>query len=261
MLSRIWLTNIALAAAVFFVGIESIKVWTEEKKWPFEISSVQKPFSWPEKRGKQQIIPPESDYEAVVSDNLFFVDRSELTEQKPEKGPAAVPKVSDRQLKVLEQAFKLTHLYGVIIVGDDKVAFITETSVGGATGGPAKGPTSRFARVNKRGVKRAKEGDTVGRFKVKKIEETSVLLTAGGREWRVSLFDKDKPKKRVPVRKAAGPVVAGAGSKTKTGQQQASIGKKEVATKRAVVKRELLDEARNKRRIRPMPKTPEPDKR
>lgn len=249
MLSRIWLVNIALAVAVFFVGIKSIEIWTEEKKWPLEISSNKKSFPWPEKRVKKQIVPPESDYEVVVSDNLFFVDRSEIMEQKPEKGSAAVPKVSDRRLKVLEQAFKLTHLYGVIIVGDDKVALITEI--------PAGGP----ARVNKKGVKRAKVGDTVGRFKVKEIEKTSVLLTAGGREWRVSLFDKDKPKKRVLIRKPAGPVVVGAGSKSKAVQKPVGIGKKEVATKRAVVRREVFDKARNKRRTLPVPNISGPDKR
>ncbi len=236
MLSKIWLVNIALAAAVFFVGIMSIEVWTEEKKWPLEISSNKKSFPWPEKKVKKQIISPESDYEAVVSDNLFFVDRSEIMEQNQKKGPAAVRKVSDRRLKVLEQAFKLTHLYGVIIVGDDKAALITEIPAGGPVG------------VNKKGVKRAKAGDTVGRFKVKEIKETSVLLTAGGHEWRVSLFDKDKPKKRVPIRQPAGQTPVGS-------------GKKEVATKRAVVKKGVFDKARNKRSILPVPNTPRPEKR
>ena len=162
-------------------------------------------------------------------------------------------KADRRLIKLLELAYKQTDLYGVIIVDDYKVAFIAEIS--------AAGSTRRSARVNKRAVKRAKVGDTVGKFKVKEIEETSVLLTAGGREWRVSLFDKDKPKKRVPIRKPTGPVAVGAGSKSKVIRKPVEIGKKEVATKRAVVKRGVFDKAQNKRRILPVPNTPGPDKR
>ena len=249
MFSRIWLINLVLAVGVIFFGLKAYGVWYEEDKRPSEIGPIKKPLPWPEKKVAKISVLPESDYEVVVSNNLFSVERSEGKPQEQKKKLGTKSKADKRLSKLLELAYKQTNLYGVIMVDNHKEALIGEVPAGGRKG------------VGERGIKRVKEGDTVGRFKVKEIEKTSVLLTAGGREWRVSLFDRDKPKKRVPIKKATGPIVAGAGSKSKAVQKPVGIGKKEVATKRAVVKREVFEKVQNKRRILPVPNTPGPDKR
>lgn len=192
MFSRLWLINLVLAAGVIFIGLKAYGVWSEEDKRPSEIGPIKKPLLWPEKRVAKVRLPPESDYEVVVSNNLFSVERSELKPQEQKKMSKTKSKDDGRLIKLLELAYKHTNLYGVIMVDNHKEALIGEVPAGARKG------------VGKRGIKRVKEGDTVGRFKVKEIEKTSVLLTAGGHEWRVSLFDKDKPKKRVPIRKPAG---------------------------------------------------------
>ena len=253
MFSRIWLINLVLAAGIIFFGLKAYGVWSEEYKRPSEIGPIKKPLPWPGNQVAKISVAPESHYEVVVNKNLFSVERSELKPQEQKKKLETKSKADARLLKLLESAYKQTDLYGVTIMDDYKVAFITETSAGGST------KTKRPARVNKRGVKRVKVGDTVGRFKVKEIEKTSVLLTAGGREWRVSLFDKDKPKKRVPIKKPAGPVAVGAGSKREAVQQPVGTGEKKVPTKRGGLKG--FDKAQNKRRILPVPNTPGPDKR
>lgn len=244
MFSRLWLINLVLAAGVIFFGLKAYEVWSEEDKRPSETGPINKPLPLPGKKVAKLSVPPESGYEVVVSNNLFSVERSELKPQIQGEKPKTVPKSDERELMMLERAFKLIDLYGVIIANDYKAAFITEISVGGPTGGSAKRPTRAFARVNKQGVKRVKEGDTVGRFKVKEIEKTSVLLTAGGREWQVSLFDKDKPKRRVAIKKATGPVVVGAGSKDKAVRKPEVIGEKKVVPERAVFDKDVLEKAR-----------------
>ncbi len=249
MFSRLWLINLVLAAGVIFLGLMAYGVWSEGDKRPSKIGPIKKSLPWSEKKVAKLSVPPESDYEVVVSNNLFSVERSELKPGEKGKKSAMKSKAEGRLIKLLELAHKHTNLYGVIMVANHKEALIGEVPAGGRKG------------IGERGIKRVKEGDTVGRFKVKEIEQTSVLLTAGGREWRVSLFDMDKPKKRVLIRKPAGPVVVGAGSKSKAVQKPVGIGKKEVAAKRAVVKREVFDKARNKRRILPVPNKSGPDKR
>ena len=199
MLLKIWLANIVLAVVVLFVGMNTIEVWTEKR--PLKIRSARQPSTWVEKRITKRTMPPESEYQVVVSDNLFFADRSEVQHKEPEKKAPASQKVGGTHLKILEQVVKHTNLYGVIIAGDRREALIGEIPVG------------MSGRSGEKEVKRAKVGDTVGRFKVKEINNRSVLLTAGGHEWQISLFDKDKPKKRGPLKKATGPIVAGAGSK------------------------------------------------
>ena len=249
MFSRLWLINLVLVAGVIFFGLKAYGVWSEEDNRPSEIGPIKKSLPWPGKKVAKLNVSPESDYEVVVSNNLFSIERSELKPQEQKKKLETKSKADRKLIKLLELAYKHTNLYGVIMVDNHKEALIGEVPAGGRKG------------VGERGIKRVKEGDTVGRFKVKEIEKTSVLLIAGGQEWRVSLFDKDKPKKRVPIKKPAGPVLVGAGSKSKAGQTPVGTGKKEVATKRTVVKRQVFDKTRNKRKTLPVPNTPGPDKR
>lgn len=250
MLLKIWLANIVLAAAVLFVGMKTVEVWTEKR--PFKISSAQHPLTWAEKSVAKGTMPPESDYQVVVSDNLFFVDRSEMLQKKAEQTPIDIPKVNAISPKMLERDFKLINLYGVIMVDDYKVALITEI--------PARG--RQLARPGEKRIKRAKVGNTVGKFKVgdavgsfkvKAINNKSVLLTAGGHEWQISLFDKDKPKKRARIKKETGPIVIVGGSKMKSVLTDAKAVGKRPTPKPAVSKKETLSKVQNKKRTIPVP--------
>ncbi|MCF8143819.1 MAG: hypothetical protein K9N21_07870 [Deltaproteobacteria bacterium] len=214
MLLKIWLMNVILAVAVFFAGMKSIEVWTE-RRTP-HISSTKGTLAWTEKSLEKKTLPPEADYEVVVSNNLFFADRSEILEKSSTNGPASVQQAVGAQLQGLELAIKQMNLYGVIMVGDHKEALIASAS-----------PVKRPGTPAKDGVKRAREGDMVGKFKVEEIRSTSALLTAGGYEWQITIFDKDNPKKRVPVKKEAGPIVVGADVKPEAGK--ASGGDEEKA--------------------------------
>lgn len=251
MSSKIWLINLVLAAAVVFFGIKAYDVWSKGEQGALETGSIQKPLPSPEKMIAKRNMPPESDYEIIVTYNLFSHVRSE---GKPEEEKTPLlnetePKAAGRSFDLLEWTHQRTNLYGVIIVDDQKEALIGEV------------PANTGKSAGEKGVKRVKEGDTLGRFKVKEIKNTSVVLTAGGYEWPVSLFDKDKPKKRVLIRKPSGPIAVGAGSKGKAVQKPAVIGKKEVVPERAVVKREVFDKAQNRRRTLPVPNISGPDKR
>ena len=248
MLLKIWPANIVLAAVVLFVGMKTVEVWTEKR--PFKIGSAQQPSTWPEKSVAKRTIPPESDYQVVVSDNLFFADRSEGQQKEPGKSPPTVQKVGGTHLKILEQVLKHTNLYGVIIVDDRREALIGEIPVG------------RPGRSGEKEVKRAKVGDTVGRFKVKEINNRSVLLTAGGHEWQISLFDKDKPKKRGPLKKQTGPIVAGAGPKPMVGVIPERAKAKEKLPVPVISKKvKMVDKGIHRRGALPVPKRSTPEKR
>ena len=225
-----------------FFGLKAYEVWSGEKTRPSQTGSLKTPPPWPEKKVAKRSVPPESDYGVIVSSNLFSDSRSETEPQgQRKKQPAAKHKADGRVLQILEWSYKNTNLYGVIIVDDHREAFIGEVPAGTGTG------------VGERGVKRAKVGDTVGRFKVKEINDTSVLLTARGHEWRISMFDKDKPKKRARVKKDDGPIVIVGGSKMKSVLTEAKAVKKGPTPKPAVSKKETSPKPQDKKKTIPVP--------
>jgi len=242
MSSKIWLINLVLMAAVIFFGIKAYEVWPKGKKLSPETVAVKKPLPWVEKKIAKRSTPPESDYGVVVSSNLFSNDRLERPPQQ-EKPATTKPegKVSRGFLNLLERAQKNTNLYGVVIVDNHKEAFIGEVSA------------HKGKRVGERGVKRARVGDTVGRFKVKEINDTNVLLSAGGHEWRISMFDKDKPKKRAQVKKDDGPIVIVGGSNMKPVLTEAKTVKKGPTPKPVVSKKETSPKPQDKKKTIPVP--------
>jgi len=240
--SKIWLINFVLMVGVIFFGIKAYEVWPGGKKLSTEFGAIKKPLPWVEKRVEKRGTSPESDYEVIVSSNLFAGDRLERPPQQ-EKSVASKPqaKAPKRLLDLLEWAQKRTNLYGVIIVDNHKEALIGEV------------PEGRGKNVGEIGVKRARVGDVVGRFKVKEINDTNVLLSAWGQEWRISMFDKDKPKKRAQVKKDDGPIVIVGGSKMKSVLTDAKAVGKRPTPKPAVSKKKILPKAQNKKRTIPVP--------
>ncbi len=251
MSSKIWLINLVLAATVVFFGIKAYGVWSKGDQGPPQTGAIHKPLPWPEKKIAKRNMPPESDYEIIVTYNLFSHIRSE---GKPEEEIKPLvnetgPKALGRSLKLLEWTHKRTNLYGVIIVGDQKEALIGVV------------PTNTGKSSGEKGAKRAKVGDIVGRFKVKEIKNTSVILTAGGYEWQISLFDKDKPKKRAPVKKETGPIVVGAGSKPRIGEVSEGVKKKKPSPVPATSKKTVFHKGQNKQRTMSVPDKSRPDTR
>lgn len=250
MLSRIWIANFLLVLIAIFLSIKAYEIWSNGERMNSGISTGKKSISHPVKAIGKKEIPPGTDYEVVVQKNLFWPDRLESEPQKPEQKTKVEPKADGKHLRRLEKDIELTNLYGVIIVDDRKEALINEIPVG-----------RRGILKEGRQIKRAKVGDTVGRFKVKEIRETNVLLSAGGREWQVSLFDIDKPKKRGRAKKKTGPVVIGVESKAKTLVAKGSAKGKERPPEPAASKRKTLPKAQEKKRSPSAPDRTGPERR
>lgn len=235
MSSRIWLINFVLAVVVIFFGIRAYGVWSEGEKGFSEIRAIKRPLSQTEKRITKRSMPPESDYEVIVGNNLFWVDRSEYIQGKQETKSAAKPKVDKKLLMRLEAALRRIVVYGVIIADGLGRALISnpnlqtgrKTMIPGPGGrstrltktGQKPGPSPLLTQPPKRRTKWIKVGDTLGEFKVNDIREGSVLLTAAGNEYQIFLYDKEKPKKRIPVKRKERPTVVSLGTKTKGGPE------------------------------------------
>jgi len=241
MSSKIWLINLVLMAGVIFFGIRAYEVWPKGKTLSSEAIAVKEPLPWVEKKIAKKKTLPESDYGVVVSNNLFSNDRLELSPQQKDIA-ASKPKgkVSKGFLSILERDLKKTNLYGVIIVDNHREAFIGQV------------PVHKRKNVGEKGVKRARVGDTVGKFKVKEINETNVLLSAGGHEWRISMFDKDKPKKRMQMKKDGGPKVIVRGSNILP-VAKGRVAKKRAAPRPAVSRKETSPKPRVKKKTLPVP--------
>ena len=240
---KIWLINFFLVSGVIFFGLKAYGVWSEVKKSPLEIGSMKEALPGSEKKTAKKEMSPESEYKIIVDNSLFWSDRSAQRPEKPKEPQAttAKAKADGRLLKELQRSYQLTNLYGVIVVDDRREALIGEVPAGTGTS------------VGERGVKRARIGDTVGRFKVKEIRDASVLLTAEGHEWQVSLFDKDKPKKRPQVKKNNGPIVIVGGSKMGSILKEAKAVEKRPTPTPEVSKKETLPKAQDKKKTIPVP--------
>lgn len=240
MSSKIWLINIVLAVAVVFLGIRACRVWSTWEQVPVASGSSQKPLPLGEKQVSLRVAPPETEYEVVVSSNLLSPTRDEVGADPPtpqNEAKAEEVKATGNLLKVLERAHQQMNLYGVVIVDNEREALIDLV--------PAKlGPSTPQPSVE-----RARVGDTLGMFKVKEIGPTAVVLTGGGYEWQLALFDKDKPKKRVPVQKTVGPVLIGDVPKIEEGGR--ATEKKDVKKDEEAAQKEALKKALDLRKSPP----------
>ena len=210
MFSRVWQINLFLTIFIIFFGIKAYGVWAEqEERIPSETRPVRKPLPLSEKNVVIGNMPPESDYEVVVSNNPFMPDRGNSAEGKQQPEKRTKPKIDKKLLMRLNAALRRTVLYGVIIAGEYKKALVTSVE---------SGPTGRRkpqrTRAPKRRARWVKVGDSLGEFTVDDIRDGSVLLAAAGNQYQVFLYDKEKPKRRVPVKGKENPTVVSLGSKT-----------------------------------------------
>ncbi len=204
MLSRIWLINTCLALLVTFFGVKAYGIWFGGDKPGPEMQAVEDHRTLPPKRSFSRVItkrvPPESTYSVVVSKNLFSQQRQELNPgEKDRKGKDGAG--SSLKEKELQACLGRITLYGVVITDDHKTALVVYKE--------KKRTSSKKRRLqSKTGAKTTrwlKEGDTLESFKVAGILEDKLLLMAGGNSYDLLLYDKDKPKSRVAIRRAPSP--------------------------------------------------------
>ncbi len=209
MFSRVWLINLFLAIFTIFFGIKAFGIWSERERIPSETRPVRKPLSLPGKNVVIRNMPPESDYEVVVSNNPFMPDRGKSDQGKKQPEKKAKPKIDKKLLMRLNAALRRTVVYGVIIAGEYKKALVASVESGRPRGRkPQRTPAPR------RRAKWVKVGDSLGEFTVDDIRDGSVLLAAAGNQYQVFLYDKEKHKRRVPVKSKDSPTVVSLGSKT-----------------------------------------------
>lgn len=182
MTSRIWLINLALAAAVFFFGIKTYRVWFEPEKPMTKPKSAQR-SSQPEIRLLPKTVPPQTFYQIVAEKTIFSPDRKEQ-EKKAETAASKAP--------------AKFNLFGIMISDMYKTALIGDAA--------KPGTKSRWV----------KEGDPLDDLKVYAIQNDRIILGNADNRQEVLLYDTAKVVRREQVQKDAEPIViAGSESQNK----------------------------------------------
>ncbi len=203
MIQRAWFINAVLMVIVVFLALKVYGVWSDgygvSHKAGFQGS--KKPIR--QKRMLKGNVPAESSYGVIVSKNLFSPDRME-----------PVAESLRNETRETKLPGKKIYLYGVVLSDDYKLALITN---------PVRGKGDRkdiWVHV----------GDKVDDLKVIEILKDRILLAKGLKEYEISLYDKNKPKRRGISTSGKKPtvVVADARKEEKRTQGKGSQGKKSV---------------------------------
>jgi len=215
MLSRIWLTNAILVLLVVFFGLKTYGVWFQENKGLEIPERVQKPtqgVTKPLGTFDESKIPPESEYNALMSLNLFSPERNEIIMDKtdPDK---KIKQLSAVEKKNIQLNLKKLTLYGLFITDDSAEALVSHQATK-----PVRRRGTKLISKNKSLSKKnltvkqtiwVKAGDTLGDFEVVAIKPDRVLLKAGGQFHDLLLYDKENIKSRRPAKPKTGPTVVG----------------------------------------------------
>lgn len=227
--SKIWLINGILAVVAAFFGIRAFDVWGDDPRTSLEVRAVDRSDARPRPTAPRGMtarpVAPESDYESVVSKNLFSPEReASLTQEGPQElGDDWANSTEGREL--LERLRQIT-LYGVVITDASKSALVVadgavreglspgvaqrgiEANIPAAAlaGRPtlaARIPGGLRAASSPGGEKKEAEwvrvGDSLSAFTVADILPDRVVLKAGSRDIDLFMYDKDKPKSHAPV--------------------------------------------------------------
>lgn len=201
----------ALCVALF--GLKAYEVWSEGESPVLKTGNAESRQVQTGKKPVQGIterkVPPESNYEVVMGKNLFSPKRIET---KPETGKQDVKGEGGESptQKEMEVVLKGIMLFGVVIADDYTAALVTDIGDMPTANKRGRRP-KRMVATNK--MKWVKVGDTLGDFKVAEITNDRVLLKAGSDKYDLLLYDKDKPKIRVPIKPSSKPVVVSAAGK------------------------------------------------
>ena len=208
MVSRTWLINAILALFVAFLGLKAYGVWFQENKG----MEIPKMTRSPIPRVAKPLgvldnikIPPEPEYSALMSLNLFSPERTEVLpdETKPNEGKKAI---STAQQKNLEQFLKKITLYGMVITEDSAEALVSDIAIKSTV---RRGKTLNHKKLAVKQTKWVKVGDTLGEFQVAEIKPDGILLKAGSMTFDLLLYDEKRIKNRAPAQPKAGPTVVG----------------------------------------------------
>lgn len=203
-----WFVNALLLLFVAFMSFKAYRVWYQNDKG-LDIPIVKRtPGSNPDKPSgllKSINIPPESEYDVLVSQNLFSPERTEILSD--ETAPEADEKsISDVQQEKFEQSLEKITLYGMVITENSAEALISDFPIL-----PKPGPRKLISRKEKpvRQTRWIKVGDTIGDLKVAEIKPDKVILKVGSTTFDLLLYDKERIRKRTPVQPKLGPTVIG----------------------------------------------------
>jgi len=250
---KIWLIILFLAACDVFLGIQAVRVWSDEEKTLPE-TEKRKPVASAEQGIVQRNIPLEAEYEVVVESNLFQPTRSEPLAKKAQDETVEKKGVPDQRLvKLLQETVKRISVYGIMMVNAEKRALIKSPTIplliqpGKRQLAPRSGEEIKWVKV----------GDAVDRFTVSEIKATGVVLGAEGLVFDVVLYDKDNPKARVPGKTATGPIVIDTGKEA----QGESPPEKSEAPKEKRPEKKLPIEPGKKTPDSPLVQVEEPEKR
>lgn len=222
--SRIWLINIVLALFAVFFGIKAYRVWFEGETTALEeMQPVERTKPQPKKKIVKKRIPPESDYAAVVEKNLFSQDRANLKQKESAKESGG------QQVKV---SLKEIILYGVVIMDDYQAALISDLRQ--RQGRDRKHPPRRTPKAADRRTKWVRVHDTMGDFRVTDIKKDRILLAEGAKEYEILLYDQNKQKRRVAVKKDAKPTVISTAGKSRAPRPKAPTKKRPTRDRRPV---------------------------
>lgn len=195
---KIWLLNVLLAASVALLGIKAYAIWSEgTRPMPSAEPSVEAAaFSEGGLQGRRVI--EETAYDPVVEHNLFSPSRQAPEVDEEEEEIPVTQEISESP-----QAPTSVFLNGVILADDYQAALINNQK-------PAAGEKRE---------KWVKIGDRIAGFQVVAIEKDKIVLEEEGEEYEISLFDKQKPGRKVAAAKQQkGPTVVAVSAGTeKTG--------------------------------------------
>jgi len=172
MFSRIWIINGVLTILLVVCVVNIWQTWETEINILPKKNSVGKgtrPVKFSSKKAVR--IPAESKFNSVTENNLFSPDRKAVAPE--EQGTEPV-------LEAVKISGKKVVLFGVIIMDDYKTALINN-------------PEKRSGDKINRWVK---EGDRIGNLEITHIDQQEISLNDGINNYRVSLYDPDKSKKK-----------------------------------------------------------------
>ncbi len=189
---KIWLFNLALAAAVVMTGAKARDVWSEVDRRPVEAGTVARPLPVAGKEVSLRHMPDIAAYEAIEAHNLFSPSR------KPpqEAVEAASASADDKPVPPPPPPDKI-YLNGVILSDEYKGALVRDLQ----------------AKPGQRQERWVSVGDSVEGFKVAAIARDRIVLEGPGGSYEIMLHDRGKP--RVPMRPssmAGAPTVVAVGA-------------------------------------------------
>ena len=174
MYPKIAYINVLLGFLIAVTGFMAVETWMDTEI-PLSSVSSKKSESWPQVLVSKRELAAADTFHVICENNLFSQERQEIV-RLPVKGEQPKP-VAEKKIeppKVVPESE--IQLKGVMILPNFKAAFVNNPDTG--SGGP---PQLRLT-----------EGDKIGSYIVKEIENDYVILEKNGERFEARLFEKKK---------------------------------------------------------------------